>query len=32
MRVFDDRLSPAQKDISKALMELIKKEFFLKFK
>lgn len=32
MRVFDDRLSPSQKDISHSLIELIKKEFFLKFK
>ena len=32
MRVFQDRLSPSQKDISHSLIELIKKEFFLKFK
>lgn len=32
MRVFEDRLSPSQKDISHGLIELIKKEFFLKFK
>jgi len=32
MRVFEDRLSPSQKDIAKNLMEMVKKEFFLKFK
>jgi hypothetical protein len=32
MRVFQDRLGPSQKDISNSLIELIKREFFLKFK